>query len=376
MLTIRRIGALGALLLLAGCSSATDFLQLSGQTADTLPQDGSLADGVTSLEPGSPPELGQTVFVPPSVTGGVPTGTLVGRKVAQHRLELRTLQNAIALRNDQLQAARQSASQTSQRYHGTMAAINTRLQLGTTPGNPVLMSQWRAAQQELERLSQDVVEMNSLANDVASDSAMAAYLLDAARATYGLSGAIDEDHRQLAIVEDETNQTVVLIDRLLSELSEDVSRQTSYIGTERRNLSTTALAIQYGEILGDNLLVRTFSNGAQLNAAAAAAAEPSASQTPLVLIRFDRPGVDYERPLYDAVSAALERRPQAIFELVAVAAIAETPADTTLNLSQSRQNAADVLRSLTAMGLPAERLRLSSTSSIDIAANEIRIHVR
>src|ERR1041385_5413745 len=99
-------------------------------------------------------------------------------------------------------------------------------------------------------MSADIGAMNSLANEVASASSLAAYLLEAARATYGLSGAIDEDHRQLGVLEDETNRTVVLIDRLLHELSDDISRQTAYVGNERANLTTLALAIKNGELYG------------------------------------------------------------------------------------------------------------------------------
>ena len=43
-------------------------------------------------------------------------------------------------------------------------------------------------------------------------------------------------------MEDDINKTQVVVDRLLNELSEDVSRQTAYVGNERRNLSSLALA--------------------------------------------------------------------------------------------------------------------------------------
>lgn len=383
-----RIGALGPVLLIAGCSFASDSLWPSFgfgddddavQVADATPAIAAAPATTPDLTPAPPPQLGQTNFAPPAVTQAAATGTFVGQKVAQHRAELMSLQGMIVERNQQLQGSRQKTTQDSQRYHGTIAAINARLQLGTTPGNPVLTSQWQAAQQELERMSADVAEMNSLANSVAADSAMAAYLLEAARATYGLAGAIDEDHRQLAILEDETNRTVVLIDRLLNELSEDISRQTSYIGNERRNLNVIGLAIQNGEILGNSLFNRAFANAAPVGggvATPAAAAGLPAGQQPLVVIRFDRPNVQYQQPLYNAISTALERRPQASFDLVAVAATGGTAAEAALNVSRAKQKADDVVRALADMGLPADRLRLSSTSSAGVATNEVRIYVR
>jgi hypothetical protein len=394
-----RFSAVTALLGLSACSFASNALwpSLGGggnanqtQTAGVQRATATAPVGTVTATPvPAPPALGTTSFIPPAVTQGANTGTFVGAKVAQHRGELIALQDTIIGHNQQLQQVRQQTTEDSQRYHGTIAAINSRLQIGTTPGNPVLLGQWRSAQGELERLSADVANLNSLANSVASDSAMASYLLEAARATYGLAGAIDEDHRQLAILEDETNRTVVLIDRLLNELSEDISRQTAYLSAERRNLQTIAIAIQNGEILGQSLFNRAFANAAAPVAApqAAAIAPPvagpqfgaaqiGAGEQPLVVIRFDRPNVQYQQPLYNAVAAALERKPTATFDLMAVASAQGNAANMALNVTRAKQNAEEVLRTLTDMGLPADRVRLSSTSTPDVTTNEVRIFVR
>lgn len=389
LMNVVRFGALVSLLGLSACSFASNALwpALEGDPTPVRTVAAVPATAVISPAPGtapSPPALGATSFVPAPVSAGISTGTFVGAKVAQLRGELIAMQETIIRHNQQLQQVRSQTTEDSQRYHGTIAAINSRLQIGTTPGNPVLLGQWRSAQQELERLSANVSNLNALANDVAADSAMSAYLLESARATYGLTGAIDEDHRQLAILEDETNRTVVLIDRLLNELSEDISRQTAYIGTERRNLQATAAAIQNGEILGQSLFNRAFANAAPaapLNAAPAAAgafgqAAIGAADQPLVVIRFDRPNVAYQQPLYNAVATALERKPTATFDLVAVASAQGSAATLALNLSRAKQNAEDVLRTLTDMGLPADRVRLTASSSADVATNEARLYVR
>jgi hypothetical protein len=317
--------------------------------------------------------------VPPQVTAAQPTGTFVGQKVGQLRRELGILQTNVRQRNDSLQEIRRATAQNAQRYHGTMAAVNARLQLGTTPGNPVLVSQWNTAQSELDRIGLDIAAMNSLANSVAADSAMVSYLLETTRATYGLQGAIDEDHRQLAILEDETNRTLVLIDRLLNELSEDISRQTAYVGNERRSLTAISLAIKNGEYYGQSLTSRAYLSAAPLTSAAPASGGGGFAATnrrPLVVIRFDRADVPYQQALYNAMSRALERRPQAAFELVAVTPSQGTPAENSLNASKVKRHADDVLRTLTEMGLPANRVNLSSTTSADAATNEVHIYVQ
>jgi len=208
---------------------------------------------------------------------------------------------------------------------------------------------------------------------------MAAFLLESSRATYGLQGAIDEDHRQIAILEDETNRTVVMIDRLLNELSEDISRQTAYVGNERHNLTTLSLAIKNGEFYGQSLTNRAYLSAAPLASNAPVASGTSYSsqnRRPLVVIRFDRPDVPYQQALYNAVSKAIERRPNAAFALVAVAPARGTPAEVSLNTSKAKKNADQVLRTLTEMGLPAGRVALSATTSSEASTNEVHIYIR
>ncbi|MBL4739824.1 MAG: hypothetical protein JKY12_02460 [Sneathiella sp.] len=330
---------------------------------------------------GAPPALGTTNFVTPGVTMAPNTGTFVGQKVAVLRSELGALQERLKLRNQQLQQIRTTTIGNSQTYHGTIAAINTRLQVGTTPGNPVLINQWNQGQLQLERIGADISSMNSLANAVASDSSMSAYLLESTRAAYGLSGAIEEDHRQLAILEDETNRTVVLVDRLLNELSEDISRQTAYVGNERSNLTTLSHSIKNGELLGSSLASRAF-----LAPAPVASSSPvigartqnfaSGSRQPLVVIRFDRPDVPYEQALYTAVNRTLQGRPQSVFDVVAISPIQGGAASVALSQSKATRNAQRVLRSLTDMGLPASRISLSASSSAQAATSEVHIYVR
>ena len=367
---------------LAGCSVASDALwpSLTGEDPAGANRQTSAAPypGSGVLSPPPPPALGNTNFVPPAVTGGANTGTYVGERVSELRGELQRLQAQIGQQNGQLQAIRAQTTQHSQAYHNTVAAVNSRLQVGTTPGNPVLVNQWNQAQAALAQVENDIAQMNSLANNVAGTSTLSAYLLETTRAAYGLSGAVDEDHRQLSILEDEVNRTVVLIDRLLNELSADVSRQSNYLSNERTNLTTLALAVKNGELLGSSLGNRAFASAAP-SASSGFVPTPTAdggARRPLVVIRFDRSQVDYEQPLYNAVSRALERRPNAMFDLIAVAPNTGNAARAALAGNESKRNAERVLRSLSDMGLPLDRVRLSALSSNTASSNEVHLYVR
>lgn len=326
-----------------------------------------------------------------STPAGPQTGTFVGSKVGNLRLELDNLKRVIAGQNAELQQLLNSATLNSQRYHAVIAAISARLQVGTTPGNPVLVSQWQSAQTELDRVFQDTSRLNELSNRIAANMDMAIYLLESTQASYAIQGAVDEDHRQLAILEDDVNRNIVSIERLVGEVNDSVTRQNNYINVERRNLSALALAVANGEAFGPNLssvsraaaarLPQGLAGGAPIGPIAGlpqngTAAGPIAGRPPLVVIRFDGANVDFEQALYGAVSRTLAQRPSATFDLVAVAPARGGPSGVAASTAQARRHQQDVLRSMLAMGLPAERVNLSSATSGDAATNEVHVYIR
>lgn len=371
---------LAAVIAFGGCSFVSDSVvpSLSGedpaQAAQSSPQRVEI--------PPSPGELADQSAAGISsrpVQGSSATGTEVGRKIQTMRAELNRIQAAANQYGDQFRGIRNETQQNTQRYHTTVAAINSRLQVGTTPGNPILIQQWNSAQQQLDVVNTNVTKTSGLVNGVATESAAAGYLLDTTRAAFNLSGAIEEDHKQLSVLADDVSRAKVAVDRLLGELTDEVTRQSDYLSTERRSLTTLSLAIKNGNMTGvasrdggiSGAPRAGVSSGAALSAPPSSASGPTSpsARRPLVVIRFDRPDVEYQQALYTAVNRALEVRPQAVFDLVAV-----TPARG--NTTQAQRNAENVLRSLNNMGLPASRVSMSAMSSPSAKNNEVHLYVR
>ncbi len=303
------------------------------------------------------------------------SGTFVGQKADQLRGDLQRLQSQLADHQGQLQQIRDDAVQNGQRYYTSMAAINARLQVGTTPGNPNLIQQWNDAQASLDRIADDIGRMNNVSTLIGGDSALAAYILESTRAAFSISGAVDEDHRALTVLEDDTNRTTVQIDRLLTDVTDDVSRQTAYVNSERRNLTTQSVAIKNGELYGGSLANRAFA-GSVIASAGGPPMAAAARGRPLVVIKFDRPTVAFQQPLYNAVSQALDRRPDATFEIVAVTPNRGNAGQVALSSNASRRNAEAVYRALTDMGLAANRVSLSATTSGTAENSEVQVFVR
>lgn len=258
-------------------------------------------------------------------------------------------------------------------YYAMVAAINAGLQAGTTPGNPILVDRWNTAQDKLNGFSGGTNLLNALATDLTNQASRASFLMESIRAAFAISGAVDEDHKKLTALEDLGNQNIGVIHRLMTKVSDELARRTSYMRTERANLQSLSLSIANGELYGQSMSNNLFKNAAS---GSRKATEAPQSRRPLVIIRFDRPNIDYDKPLYKAVSQALEKYPAAKFDLVAVSPSEGDPAQMALAESEARKNGKAVVRSLTQMGLPVERLNLSAANSKAALNSEVHIYLR
>jgi hypothetical protein len=362
--------ALTAGLSLAACS---DVDSLFGDDSGGM----SASDAPSAADAGAPPTSGPgpiqassggapvATITTVTIEGGADTGTAVNKTIQSLRTQVAGLQQKLAANSARLGDLRNQGAGAAGSYQEAKAHITTRLQVGTTRGNPELVAQWNTAQGQLDALSANVNALNALGTDVTNDSSTAHYALDQISATFNVSGAVDEDHRQLQLLEDETSQTIVMVDRLLKEVSDGIQRQTAYVATERANLTTLAAAIKSGDFYGGGV-TGSLGSGMQIGTAG----------TPLVVVRFDRPDVDYQQILYAALNQALQNRPGANFQVVAVSPTRGTAASVQIAQSTARRHAQDVMRSMTDMGVPATRLNVASTTDPSATTSEVRVFVR
>jgi len=303
--------------------------------------------------------------------------TLVTRKVGELRRDLDSLKRSTNSYGDRLKTLQVKSDAAAAQYYEQVATINTELQAGSTPGNPVLVERWNTAQERLEALSQNAAHLNGLATDLANEASKASYLQENVRAAYGLSGAVKEDHVKLRALEDEVNQTIVTLNRLLTSTSDEINRRQAYLRTEKLNLQTLSLAVANGELYGQNLSNSLFKRATQeATTFSAPAAQNPATRRPLVIVRFDRSNVNYEQALYTAVGQALEKYPAAKFDLVAVSPAQGNAAELALASTEARKNGEAVLRSLTQMGLPLERVRLNAANSSSVRNSEVHLYLQ
>lgn len=355
-------------MMLSGCTFSSDalFPSISGSSGQEMNISDDNSGEIV-------PVLGTTDFKPIEVSDGDNTGTFVGQKVISFRNELTQLQKSIQQYNEELQKIRASVINNALQYHKAIGGIEAKLQVGTTPGNPHMYAMLQQAQLNIQTMNANTDALNQLSARVSSDAAMTGYLLDSIRAAYGVSGAVDEDHRQLRILENETNQTSILINSLLSEVNSDVARQAQYVETARNYIVDLNDAIKVGSYGVNNapLPSTQASAGSPLLVNSAASMDLNNSK-PLFVAKFNKSNVNYKDGLRRAVSNAVAKKPSVMFDIVAI-----SPASgSQLAKNNVQKNATEIFSEIINLGVGADKISISSKTSSDTNTPEVRIYVK
>jgi len=353
----RRVPALAALLVLSACSFANDTLwpSLSGEDPRGVPGDNA-GTAVPSGQPAAGAAATGGVTSASTIVAAAAPTIAVGRKAVELRGQLQGLDDEVAQQTRQLDTIHRQIEDSANGLDTRAEGIETRLKSRGTPNDPQLLADWNDAQGQLNRISENIARLTNISTWTTSDAALVSYILQSVRAASGQPGIDDPERRQLAQLERDANRTSINVDRLVSQVSGEIATRNLFVAAAHRRLAVLGPAITLGR-----------------PAFAAVSPAPAAATRPaLVTIRFDRPDVAYEEQLFGAVNQALDRRPDVAFDIVAVS----PPGAATTSAVALKRNIESVVQSLTSMGLPPDRLRLSARTLADASGNEVRIYPR
>jgi hypothetical protein len=353
----------------------------SGNMAGTLP---STAPPEAAATPGASARATIAPLNPAAVSVGVAavaiapgpdTGTSVNHTIAGIRASLQDVESRLLGAAQQFASLQTSSAQQVSAYYQAQAQISAHLQIGTTRGNPELVAQWNAAQSALDQLTANINALNTLSSQLGGEASRTRTLAAQVQSTYEVSGANDEDHRQLTVLEDEANQTAVVLDRLTRDTTADVRRQTATLSNERPRLAQLQGAIKNGDLYASGGMPpsQTRATG---DVSPAVTTGNGAGGTAVVTIRFARNNPDYQKPLYDALTQALQAQPTASFSVVGVSPVRGSAAAAQTAQNTTRRHAQDVMHMMTEMGVPPARMALSAITDPSVNASEVRVFLR
>ena len=305
-----------------------------------------------------------------------PIFTYVGQRILEMQEEFIKLDADIKQGEDSFEELKFNGIKSAENYHSIVAAIAARLQIGTTPGNPILLNQYEQAQTELAEVGAQGQNLVDVGNQIALFSTRVSYLLEQARSAKKLRGAVDEDHRNLSSFQDTLKRRNVDVLRTLEDLNETVRRRDIFLAAERRRLTQLANAISIGESFGLGLgtlgslpAINDNENSEQGKRSESISVSPN----PIAIFRIDEQD-NYEQNLFGAISATLDKAPQSRFTLVAVSSSAGNPSEQAERAANARNDVSRLISSLISMGMPVDRISVSSLSVASVENTEVRLY--
>ncbi len=345
--------------LLLGCSTADDivFKAFAGERPG---EKGSIPDAIAAGPLASPPPaLGRTRFRKPATRKKPPA--VKGAAETRLRDSHATLKTRIFRHDDELERLRRSVALHTTAYRRAVEGFGLRKKKSLPANDDKYRENMAEARRRLARVNGDLLKFNAVATKVSTDVAQASELMKLVRSAKAAG-------QGSPALETEINATLSTTHRMLAEIQFDISRQAAYTNSQSRGLDQLAKVVS-----GEAPVAGIASAGARNKPAGGSASAPPAkrprSARPLVRIRFATSKVAYEAPLYEALKAALAKRPGLQFEVVGVA---RTPARRGSALSNAQQ----VMFSMAEMGVPPDRVTVSAVISPKVTADEVHLYVR
>lgn len=328
------------------------------------------------------------------------TGTVVGRKVAEFRNELNQIRSQLNKDSETLVKLRADVTANITKYNEIMAAMETKLQLGTTPANPKMVALYNNAQNVLQENETLVENLNALSADTAALGTQLAALISSVRETYAVPGALDEDHANLRVLENGAEQTAVAVKNMMAEVMVDSAQQKAATQNARARLLGMNGAIAHGSFGFENAVIlsqplprpqvmqqaprpQTVKQPLpKLNAPVKAVktqAKPqekagapvkAVKNAPLFKVEFNTEDINYKKDLESAINKALAANAQAKFKVEAV-----NPLKTAAT-ADSKKYAAEIFAEMINLGIAPEDITIVSRAGSDVKIPFVNVYTK
>ena len=308
-----------------------------------------------------------------NIVNGSYTGTFVGQRVAAFRQELKQLSQAQKSNQKELDKINSNISRNANLYQKTVSSVQNKLQAGTTPGNPNMYAMLQQAQGNVQNMFANANALENLSSKTATNLTSVNYLENSIAAAFNISGAVDEDHKQLRDLQSEA----MALAQKASALNESVSSAANFQQQNAIQSSQEINALHDSVRVGNSS--GSFSKPVQRNLSSTPLMAPSHSVAPrpananfggmpLFSVKFNNSNVNYHDGLSTAVKSALSRKPNAVFDVVAVS--------TNANQDRAQSYASKIMNEVISFGANANNVNLNAHISEKSPVSEVLLFVR
>lgn len=317
-----------------------------------------------------------------NVVNGSYTGTFVGQRVSAFRQELSQIKQAQKSGERELEKINANISNNASLYQKTISTVETKLQSGTTPGNPNMYAMLQQAQGNVQTMFANANALENLSTKTANILTSVNYLENSIAAAFSISGAVDEDHKQLRELQNEAmttaqkaaalNENVTSAANFQQQSAIQASQEVNALHDSVKTGSNTFTAVQRPAMRTTAYApVVPVARSAKPMAPAKKAASPALAANgnlPLFSVRFADSNVDYKDGLNSAVKSALSRKPNASFEVVAVS--------NSNNQNNAQQHASRIFEEVVKFGANANNVSLNARISEKASVAEVQVFVK
>lgn len=290
------------------------------------------------------------------------TGTFTAGITANIRADLSNLQNILQAHSDEGANAAAELRAFGESFYGIVAAIEARLQSGTTTANPILVEQWNEARYQLDQAGVSLSRFSQIRNNTVNDSGFGRFLLDNTAQALSLPGSVVLDKQQLQALELEIGSTIIIGEALGGKFSQEVERQSAFLRSGERTLTVLSRSIKDGTSYGRSLSAPLGAGGG----AAPVAAKIGGKVLLAIKVNGATSEADSMRAIYDVIAAT--DKTAARFEVLGVMN-KDTRPDRAMVIRSQAKNAAVAIADF---GISPSRISVG-TLYADIPDGEIRI---
>ena len=303
------------------------------------------------------------------------SGVSLRDRISTLRGDIQVVRDRLAQHSRLHQERRSQLANNAKTYQNIATGLYSRAQTSRTINNPVLAGNLRESEGKLKVVAADLEALNRLGDDVAANAAVANFLSDSVRASYGLPGALEQDHQELNRLEQESDRTIIEVGRLLNAMTSDISNYGTFVLGEQANLTNLGLRLKNSALTataGNPAAAPLTGGGPSPASVSRVASIPGSRGGALLVIRFNRENVSFERELGKIITEALVQDPNQAFEVVGMA-----PSSSKNQLNRTRRHATRVYRALTRMGVSPRSANIAaSAGSSPTKYSEVHVFAR